>query len=209
MSKNCCILFKDEITAVRLVSEYIKNDLNISVIIVNKKKVLHTYFKKLGIEILYLKSMNEGKVLSFLKKNKINFLTVNIENIISKKFFSEFKGKIFGVHGGILPKFRGKNSIHWMAAFGLKKLGSTLFLLSEKIDKGKIIKIKYLKTKTPTSLKELAFLLHYKTRLPLYSMVIEIIKKNKINKFKYKNKGKYFYPMNKAFVSLVDKYLKK
>ena len=96
-----------------------------------------------------------------------------------------------------------------MAAFGLKKLGSTLFLLSEKIDKGKIIKIKYLKKKTPTSLKELAYLLHYKTRLPLYSMVIEIIKKNKINKFKYKNKGKYFYPMNKAFVSLVDKYLKK
>jgi len=147
--------------------------------------------------------------LTFLKKNKINFLTVNIENILSKKFFSKFKGKIFAVHGGILPNFKGRNSIDWMAALGLKNLGSTLFLMSKKIDQGKIIKIKYFKKKTPTSLKELAFLLHYKTRLPLYSMIIEIIKKNKISKFTHKKKGRYFYRMHEDFKPLIDKYLKK
>ena len=70
MINNCCIILEDEITAVRNISAYIKNDLNISIVLINKRKLLKSYFKSINVDTLYLNNFNEKKILLFLKKKK-------------------------------------------------------------------------------------------------------------------------------------------
>ena len=72
MAKNCCIILEDEISAARMISAYIKNSLNISVILINKRKLLKSYFKSINVDILYLNKFSEKKILSFLKKKKLD-----------------------------------------------------------------------------------------------------------------------------------------
>ena len=203
MKKNCCLLFSDEITSARVISYFIKNDLNISLILISKKKNLKNYFKNLKISALYLDSFNNKKILYFLKKKKVNFLIININNILKKNFFANFNGKIYAVHNGFLPKYKGRDMTDWMYAYGLKNFGCTLFYVNPDIDSGKIITVKKFKPKLPISFQKLKHEIHYKTRLPLYSLIPLIINKKKTFKLK-SNKNKFiFSPMHKKIKSIL------
>jgi methionyl-tRNA formyltransferase len=210
MTKNCCIILEDEISAARLISGYIKNSLNISVILINKRKLLKSYFKSINVDILYLNKFSEKKILSFLKKKKIRFITINLNNILSSNFFKKFKGKIFSVHGGILPKYKGRFMLKWMLVDKLKKIGSSLILVDKKIDSGKIFKTIKFKVKYPTNFNTLLFEMHYKTRIPLYDLIPEIINnKKKVNFKKFKKKYTPQLAMHDKIFSLIDLQLNK
>jgi len=210
-NKNCCLIFKNEVTVSRVISSYLEKGLKLSIIIINKEKIkLRAYFNTLGIDVKYMRDFQEKEILNFLNKKKINYLTINFKYILSKNFFSSFKGPIFAVHGGDLPKYRGPNMMRWMVADGLKKLTSTLFLVKYKIDSGQIIAKKNFKIKFPTSLKQIEKQAYYKTRLPLYNKIPQIIKTGSFKKYtkKRKNKADYHYTMHHKFLSLLDRFIK-
>ena len=100
----------------------------------------------------------EKKILSLLKKEKINFICLaGFMKILSKDFIKKFHGKIVNIHPSLLPKYKGLNT-HQRAITNKDKFtGCTVHYVSEKIDSGKIIiqkKIKITAKDNSISLKK-------------------------------------------------------
>tara|TARA_Y100000590_G_C15503646_1_gene932626 strand:+ start:408 stop:992 length:585 start_codon:yes stop_codon:yes gene_type:complete len=150
-------------------------------------KFLIKYAKKKTspIEIILVISSNKfAKGLSYAKINKINFLSINYKNkssaenkilkllqkkqvkliclagfmkILSKKFIGKFEGKILNIHPSLLPKYKGLKTHQRVMDNNEKYSGSTVHLVNNRLDSGKIIlqkKIKILKNDNPASLKK-------------------------------------------------------
>ena len=63
-------------------------------------------------------------------------------------------------------------------------------LVKRKIDSGKFIKTIFIKPKYPTNFNKLSLEMYYKTRIPLYDLIPEIINKKK--KFNFKKSKKNY-----------------
>ena len=112
-----------------------------------KKKILN--FKN--------KNLAEKKILSELKKNKINFICLaGFMRIISKNFIKNFKGKILNIHPSLLPKYKGLNTHQRAIENNEKFSGCTVHFVNSKIDSGKIILQKKVKLKKNETKKSLA-----------------------------------------------------
>ena len=59
--------------------------------------------------------------------------------ILSPKFVSKWKNKILNIHPSILPLFPGLNTHKKILSSGLKIHGSTVHIVNEKLDSGKIL----------------------------------------------------------------------
>ena len=100
--------------------------------------------------------------------------------------------------------------LKWMAVDKLKKIGSSLILVNKKIDSGKILKTIKFKVKYPTNFNTLLLEMHYKTRIPLYDLIPEIINnKKKVNFKKFKKKYTLQLAMHDKIFSLIDLQLNK
>ena len=113
-----------------------------------KKKILN--FKNVKI--------TEKKLLTLLKKNKIEFICLaGFMKILSKNFIKKFNKKIINIHPSLLPKYKGLNT-HIKAIENKDKFaGCTVHYVTEKLDSGKIIvqrKIKITKKDTPNTLSK-------------------------------------------------------
>ena len=84
--------------------------------------------------------INEKNILSFLRKQKINFICLSgFMIILSKYFIKKFDNKIINIHPSLLPKYKGLNT-HEKAIRNKDKFGgSTVHYVTEKLDSGKII----------------------------------------------------------------------
>ena len=95
-----------------------------------KKKIFN--FKKI--------KNTENKILSLLKKEKINFICLaGFMKILSKNFIKKFDGKIINIHPSLLPKYKGLNTHLRAIANNDKFAGCTVHYVTEKLDSGKII----------------------------------------------------------------------
>ena len=113
-----------------------------------KKKILN--FQNVKI--------TEKKLLTLLKKNKIEFICLaGFMKILSKNFIKKFNKKIINIHPSLLPKYKGLNT-HIKAIENKDKFaGCTVHYVTEKLDSGKMImqrKIKITKKDTPTTLSK-------------------------------------------------------
>jgi formyltetrahydrofolate-dependent phosphoribosylglycinamide formyltransferase len=113
-----------------------------------KKKILN--FQNVKI--------TEKKLLTLLKKNKIEFICLaGFMKILSKNFIKKFNKKIINIHPSLLPKYKGLNT-HIKAIENKDKFaGCTVHYVTEKLDSGKIIvqrKIKITKKDTPNTLSK-------------------------------------------------------
>ena len=100
----------------------------------------------------------EKKLLTLLKKNKIEFICLaGFMKILSKNFIKKFNKKIINIHPSLLPKYKGLNT-HIKAIENKDKFaGCTVHYVTEKLDSGKIImqrKIKITKKDTPNTLSK-------------------------------------------------------
>ena len=88
----------------------------------------------------------EKKILSLLKKEKINFICLaGFMRILSKSFIKQFDGKIINIHPSLLPKYKGLNSHQKAIANKDKFSGCTVHYVTSKLDSGKIIMQKRVK----------------------------------------------------------------
>ena len=111
-----------------------------------KKRILDFSFKKVA----------EKKVLSYLKKNKINFICLaGFMKVLSADFITKFNGTIINIHPSLLPKYKGLNT-HEKAIKNKDKFsGCTVHYVTKKLDSGKVIlqeKVKIVKTDNSISL---------------------------------------------------------
>jgi len=99
----------------------------------------------------------EKKILSLLKKEKINFICLaGFMRILSKNFIRKFDGKIINIHPSLLPKYKGLNT-HQRAITNKDKFaGCTVHFVTEKLDSGKIILQKKIKVAARDNVVSLA-----------------------------------------------------
>ena len=112
------------------------------------------------------KSIAERKIISELKKNKINFICLaGFMKILSKNFIKNFKGKILNIHPSLLPKFKGLNTHERVIKNNETYSGCTVHFVNSKLDSGKIIlqkKVAIDKKETENSLKQKILLQEHK-----------------------------------------------
>ena len=98
----------------------------------------------------------EKKILTLLKKKKINFICLaGFMRILSKNFIKRFDGKMINIHPSLLPKYKGLYTHQRALANKDKFTGCTVHYVTAKLDSGKIIMQKKIKVATkdnPTSL---------------------------------------------------------
>ena len=111
-----------------------------------KKKIFN--FKDTG---------DEKKILTLLKKEKINFICLaGFMKILSKNFIKKFDGKIINIHPSLLPKYKGLNTHYKAIANKDKFAGCTVHYVTEKLDSGKIIMQKKIKIAAKDNVVSLA-----------------------------------------------------
>ena len=99
----------------------------------------------------------EKKILTLLKKEKINFICLaGFMKILSKDFIKKFNGKIINIHPSLLPKYKGLNTHHRVIINKDKFSGCTVHYVAEKLDSGKIIMQKKIKVTTKDNSTSLA-----------------------------------------------------
>jgi phosphoribosylglycinamide formyltransferase 1 len=140
-----------------------KNPISIDLIISSTKSAKGLKFAdQFSIKKKILNFQNvkitEKKLLTLLKKNKIEFICLaGFMKILSKNFIKKFNKKIINIHPSLLPKYKGLNT-HIKAIENKDKFaGCTVHYVTEKLDSGKIImqrKIKITKKDTPITLSK-------------------------------------------------------
>ena len=101
---------------------------------------------------------SERKLLKLLKKFKIDIICLaGFMKIISKNFINKFNKPILNIHPSLLPKYKGLNT-HLRAIKNKDKYsGTTVHMVTPKLDSGKIIlqkKIKIYKSDNEKSLEK-------------------------------------------------------
>ena len=139
-----------------------KSPISINLIISNNNKAKGLKFSKIykikKKNFNFNDNLNEKRLLTLLKKNKINLICLaGFMKILSKNFIKNFKGKILNIHPSLLPKFKGLNTHERAIRNNEKYSGCTVHFVNSKLDSGKIIlnkKVKINKNDTPKSLEK-------------------------------------------------------
>jgi len=101
---------------------------------------------KTFVTIFKNKNVSEKKILKKLFINKINLICLaGFMKILSKDFLNKFKKPILNIHPSLLPKYKGLNTHHRVINNNEKYSGSTVHLVSSKLDSGRIILQKKIK----------------------------------------------------------------
>ncbi len=136
-----------------LISQYKKKSspINIKLVISNKVNAGGLiYAKKSKIKKYVInfknKKISEKKILQKLVKNKIDLICLaGFMKILSSDFINKFKKPILNIHPSLLPKYKGLNTHKKVIQNREKYSGSTVHLVTAKLDSGKIILQKKIK----------------------------------------------------------------
>ena len=101
-----------------------------------KKLLKNTY------HVNYDKGKNyfEKEVNTLLKQNEVELICLaGFMKILSPEFVKPWENKILNIHPSLLPLFPGLNTHEKVLESGMKIHGSTVHIVNEKIDAGKIL----------------------------------------------------------------------
>ena len=122
-----------------------KSLIKIKLVISNKSDALGLkYAKKNKIKYYVINYKNiylaEAKIIKILFKLNIKLICLaGFMKIISRNFIKKFNNPILNIHPSLLPKYKGLNT-HYKALKNKEKFsGSTVHLVTPKLDSGKII----------------------------------------------------------------------
>ena len=174
-------------------------------------KYLNT--KKVQIKNIIISEKNlNPKVIDFLNKNKIKFIT--IKNLKSQKIlrildktdlglvcgfphiFKEFQFNIpkyglINLHAGKLPKYRGGSPLNWQIINNEKYFGISVIKIDKGIDTGDIIFEKKFKLLSKYKIEDLHRIANNFFPKLLYKSIFKLISRKKLKKQNEK-KAKYY-----------------
>ena len=138
-----------------------KSPISINIILSNNAKSKGLEFSKIykiKKKVFEFKNyaQTEKKILSELKRNKINLICLaGFMKILTSDFIKNFNGNILNVHPSLLPKYKGLNTHEKAIKNKDEYSGCTIHYVNTKLDSGKIIiqkKVKINISDTPKSL---------------------------------------------------------
>ena len=92
--------------------------------------------------------INDKRFSKWIKSKKPDIIIcIGWSKILSPRVLKIPKYCVIGYHPSDLPSNRGKHPIIWSLVLGLKKIGSTFFIMDKLIDNGKIISKKIIEIK--------------------------------------------------------------
>ena len=156
---------KNSLISIKLV---ISNNPKAKGLIYAKQSKIKTF-----VTIFKNKNVSEKKILKKLFINKINLICLaGFMKILSKDFLNKFKKPILNIHPSLLPKYKGLNTHLRVINNNEKYSGSTVHLVSSKLDSGRIIlqkKIKINKNENQKTLEKKILKIEHK----LYTQAIK------------------------------------
>jgi phosphoribosylglycinamide formyltransferase-1 len=78
-------------------------------------------------------------VLEYLKQNKIDYAISFYSKLFVGEILNEYQDRIINLHPSLLPAFKGLHGFDDAIAYGVSYVGSTIHLIDENMDEGKII----------------------------------------------------------------------
>lgn len=100
--------------------------------------------RKQNVDYMYVKNINDLEAKQYIKsKNADLILCLGWSQLLDKEILNMPKFGCVGFHPAALPHNKGHHPLIWALALGLKRTASTLFLMDEKADAGKIISQHY------------------------------------------------------------------
>ena len=129
----------------------INSPISIKLVISNNPKAKGLIYAKQSKIIKYItnfknKNVSEKKLLKKLFDHKINLICLaGFMKILSGNFIRKFKKPILNIHPSLLPKHKGLNTHKRVIKNKEKFSGSTVHLVSTKLDSGKIVLQKKIK----------------------------------------------------------------
>ena len=129
----------------------INSPISIKLVISNNPKAKGLIYAKQSKIRKYItnfknKNVSEKKLLKKLFNLKINLICLaGFMKILSGNFIKKFKKPILNIHPSLLPKYKGLNTHKRVIKNKEKFSGSTVHLVSTKLDSGKIVLQKKIK----------------------------------------------------------------
>lgn len=86
------------------------------------------------------KEQDDQELYTWLEKHQPDLTFIyGYRSVIDIKRLAAVQKKIFNIHPGKLPEFRGPQPVFWQLKNGVENLGLSIHLLSEKLDAGAIV----------------------------------------------------------------------
>ena len=171
----------------------------------NKMPPLSIYdFEKLKVPFYFVKNHNSNFSLNLIKSLNLNLLiNAGTPRILNKKILSSVDIGILNCHPGLLPKYRGCTCVEW-AIYNDDQIGNTVHLMTERVDDGVILKQELLNFSKLNSYEDIRVKV-YKSGLKLLSKTTRDLlqKKNKINHYVSRKKGKFYPIIDKKRMKIV------
>jgi len=114
----------------------------------NTKNYLHSEFyapktfdeiiKDTGIEVHYVKNLNDDDCLDILKKSKPDYIVLGGTRILKEHIINTVKKGILNAHPALLPKYQGLDCVGW-SILNDDPVGATVHFIDNGIDSGPII----------------------------------------------------------------------
>ena len=156
--------------------------------------------KKYNVKIQFINSPNEKILLKQIKKEKIQISIVITDHIFRKRIINIKNHYLINKHSSLLPSFKGLFPYFWTKVFN-KSNGVTFHLIDEKIDHGKILYQKKIRTNFNSMI---SFYLYVFNNYPKNLMLsINNLTKKKFIKEKY-SKSYYLLPQKKDYNNFLE-----
>ena len=178
--------------AIRILEKNFKGKISLSCVVTNKKNFENNFSdRNLKPYFISDSKRNEKKIISFIKKNNIDFVfSIQHKWIFSKEFLENFNQSL-NLHNAKLPDYKGYYSINHAIANGEKNYTSTIHWINKDIDGGNLAYKKTIKI----GKNDTAISLYNKTLCSCESIIINLftgIVENSIPSKKIKGKGKFY-----------------
>jgi methionyl-tRNA formyltransferase len=86
------------------------------------------------------RNVNSEEFLGEMKRLTPQYIiAVSYHQIIGRAILDVFKDRIFNIHFGLLPYYRGRAPINWAIINGEKRVGITVHQMTEEVDAGPIL----------------------------------------------------------------------
>ncbi len=141
--KKICFFFNHE-RGLNVVKYFSKiNTYEIKNIYLSKKnlnKKILPLIKKLNLNYNIIKKVNSYKIISFIKKNKVDInIICAFPYFFKKDLLNSAKFGTLNMHGGKLPNYKGASTLNWQIINGEKKIGISIIKANTSIDGGDIL----------------------------------------------------------------------
>ncbi len=150
--------------------------------------------EKFGIKYEVMEH-NSAEAGAYLDRHQVDLYVISGARILSDRIIASSKNKVLNIHPGLLPEARGLDTLLWSICYDIP-IGITSHFISNKIDKGVLIKREVLELKKDDTLLDISLRLLEK-QSDVLSSTLEILRK--IENFSFSSLdelgGKYFKKM--------------